>query len=119
MDQEMSTVLPRPRNFEVVLLLMKRDPDTFRKVGEKDNVRHLVYCYPRGDLCKAKLSGSKIIFAEGSGYSNPYKHLRSCLANDYENALLKIYQKGFEQNQQSTTGVTDYFTGCLQRQVMK
>ncbi len=110
MDHEMSTVLPNPPNFEVVQLLMERDPDTFRKVGKEDNVRHLVYCCPRGDLYKPKLRGGNVIFAEGSGYSNPCKHLRSCLANEDENELLKIYQKGFEQKQQSTTGVTDYFT---------
>ena len=89
--KSMSSTSGQPSKKAVVELFMKKQPDIFKSVGDRVNVRHLVYLCPRGERCTVKSKGSKVIFAEGTGFTNPYKHLRSCLADGKEEKLHRMY----------------------------
>lgn len=90
-----------PSPHDVVVALMTQKPgvlrDTRRKVSgtKRKNVPHHVFACPMNDKCRA---GGEIVFPRGMGYSNPYKHLKSCLSDGDESHLMNVYANKIAQN---------------------
>ena len=85
--------LPKPR--DVVRMLMTQKADVVRDVRSargaiRKNVRHFTFTCPRGDVCK---SGGTVVFEKSTGFSNPFKHLRSCLADGDGEQLIALFSQ--------------------------
>ena len=85
----------RPKPRDVVRLLMTQKQDIRKDVTTargniRENVVHHVFKCPRGDLCKT--TGS-VSFEKGTGFTNPYKHLKTCLADGDENELIELFHR--------------------------
>ena len=79
---------------DIVELLMSKEPELLRDVKSKTGVvlrtrvAHCVYSCPKKEDCK---TGGKFIFEKGTGFTNPYKQLKSCLSHGDESHLLNAY----------------------------
>eukprot|EP00171_Calliarthron_tuberculosum_P000144 IDg144t1 len=84
----------KPGKKEIVLLLMKQKADVIRDVDgrvgavTRNNVPHIVLACPFGERCKV---GGEVVTEKGTGYTNPYKHLKSCVSGGDEKHLLELY----------------------------
>eukprot|EP00171_Calliarthron_tuberculosum_P005080 IDg5080t1 len=88
-------IMSRPSPRDVVRMLMKQDPDikkdiqSARGLTRKDVVHHVFVC-PRGGLCK---SGGRVVSEKGAGFSNPYKHLKSCISDGDIDHLMEVFER--------------------------
>lgn len=73
---------------------IKKDIQSARGFTRKDVVHHVFVC-PRGRLCK---SGGRIVAEKGAGFSNPYKHLKTCVSD----GDIKHLMDAFEQKRAET-----------------
>ncbi len=55
-------------------------------VARQDVVFHVYKC-PKGNLC---VETGKDFFQKGKGFSNPYRHLKACLAGGDEQHLISM-----------------------------
>lgn len=82
-----------PAKKDVVHLLLQQKPDVFRDVtgrtgaNIRENVRLIVFACLMGDRCK--IPGSEVVAEKNSGYTNLYKHLKTCLSGGDEKHLVK------------------------------
>ena len=95
-----------PSYEEVVTLLMTQKPDIVRDVlntrtgRKRRNVTYSVFSCPLGK--NSKKSG-KDVFEKGSGWTNPYRHIASCLSDNDIEHLHELYDK--ELKTQSRNGI--------------
>ncbi len=59
--------------------------------------RDVVFSYlcPKKSLCS---ENGALVLEKGSGFSNPYRHLKSCLTGGDEQALLSIYKTAAKES---------------------
>lgn len=73
---------------------MEQKSDVIRDVCSRNgavmrtNVPHIVFACPFGERCKV---GGEVLTEKGTGYTNLYKHLKSCVSGGDENHLLELY----------------------------
>eukprot|EP00171_Calliarthron_tuberculosum_P001491 IDg1491t1 len=90
-----AATVSKPSKKAVVELLMSKQPDIKKNVSSRSgaNVRrdvtYSVYNCPKGTGCKYE---GRVLFEKGSGYTNPYRHLRTCLSAGDEKHLLIVYR---------------------------
>ncbi len=79
---------PSPKN--VVEILMQKDreerKDVYGRTGVvvRRNVTFLVYKRPKGPACTER---GEVSFEKGKGFSNPYRHLKSCVLCSQSRAM--------------------------------
>lgn len=64
------------------------------------NVMFLVYKCPKDSLCT---ENGEVFFEKGKGYSNPYRHLKSCVAGGDEQHLLDLYNAAVQETMATGT----------------
>eukprot|EP00171_Calliarthron_tuberculosum_P002931 IDg2931t1 len=101
-------LMDRPQQRDVVHMLMSRKPNILRDVSSsrgvsRKNVEHHVYACPRGDQCR---SGGTVMFEKGSGYSNPFKHLRTCVSDGDDSRLFEIFYSRRNEKRQFGPGAS-------------
>eukprot|EP00171_Calliarthron_tuberculosum_P012024 IDg12024t1 len=95
-----ATMTSMPTKKEVVMLLMTAKADVTRDVDGRSgsiarkHVPHLVFSCPYGNRCR---SGGDVVFEKGTGFTNPYKHLRSCISDGDDEHLTKLYFDALQQ----------------------
>lgn len=80
----------KPAPHDVVRLIMIQKLDILRDVRPRKNVLSCVFECPREAECT--LVG-QVVFAKGSGFSNPYRHLISCVSDGDEDHLMRMYNR--------------------------
>jgi len=84
-----------PTKEQCVKLLMKQADDVVRDVPNKKggskrrNVTCCVYICPLKDNCKKT---GKVVFEKGSGWTNPFRHLLSCVSDNNVDDLHQLYK---------------------------
>ncbi len=86
---------------QIVQMLMEKVGKEIRTATSKNNSVsgsarvYLIYSCPRGEKC---IGGGKLKFLKASGFTNPYNHLKSCIADGDKQLCWKfIKQKGTEK----------------------
>ncbi len=85
---------PTPKNF--VKFLMRKEGVERREVStrkgglNRSNIIFFIFSCPKGGLFE---DGGFIPFENGTGYSNPHRHLKTCLSNGNREHLNLLYQK--------------------------
>eukprot|EP00171_Calliarthron_tuberculosum_P003890 IDg3890t1 len=101
---------PHPRDFVRMLMVQKpditRDVTSSRRASRNNAVFHVFEC-PRGDLCR---SGGSIVFEKGTGFSNPFKHLRTCLADGDQQELIRLFNLHRDEKRQFGKAVSPEMT---------
>ncbi len=97
----MASTCSAPSPKDVVELLMKelgkgKRTVHARGVGKEtcEQENYLIYACPKADLCK---DGGKYALEKGSGYTNPFRHLKPCLVNDNIHNLHKLYKASLSE----------------------
>ena len=95
----------KPKHTDVVELLTKHRPDILRDVirNHGQNIRRAVpfisFECPKKDVCTI---GGLITAEKGRVYTNPFKHLLSCVANGNESELYDLCYAELENCRRST-----------------
>lgn len=66
----------------------------------RQNVVHSVFSCPKGNNCKDK---GRFTFEKGSGFTNTYRHLITCIQGGDESLLLQIYYNTLAENRSRST----------------
>lgn len=88
--------MAKPTQREVVQILMvnrgqvERDVRSGKSSVVRKNVVHWKYECPRGDECRNK---GVVMFEKGTGFTNPYKHLKYCVSDGDEGHLHELYER--------------------------
>lgn len=106
MEHSLKNESTRPKQKEVVQLLMKFLREEHRSVwsrkGQRKEQTFLVYECPKGQRC---VEGGQYYFPKGFGYSNPFKHLKTCIADGSETHLFEVYKLALQE----CGGIPNYF----------
>eukprot|EP00171_Calliarthron_tuberculosum_P023569 IDg23569t1 len=92
--------MDRQRPGDVVRMLMTQRPDIERDVRSsrgtiRRNVLHCVFECPRGEQCKV---GGQVVFEKNTGFTNPFKHLKSCVSDGDESHLFELFRSHRDSN---------------------
>jgi len=105
---------PTPK--DVVLTLMKKtgQEETILPNSSSSTANKVCYIYscPRGELCT---TGGSFKFKKGSGFSNPFSHLRSCVAGGSKTKLIEMYYAS-KADPSACSGIFQPHLSCTERE---
>lgn len=71
----------------------------------RKNVLYYVFECPGVEKCT---NSGRVVFEKGSGYSNPYKHIRGCLYEGDERSMFCDFQRARDANTVSGDSASDF-----------